>query len=292
MPAKGFIQYLRSERRFSKHTIISYQTDLKQFFLFLESDFNCTNPTVASYDMLRSWIVALLEKKMSPRSVNRKIATLRSFYKFLLVKGEIKKSPALSLTSVKTPGRLPEFASQSTMDKLLDNIYFEKDFCGIRDKLILMTFYHSGMRLSELTHLKTQDVNLADNTLKVLGKRNKERIIPFGMELRDQVIQYIKKRNNMGCTNEIFFVTDKNKGLNNKFVYRLVNRYLGQVSSMKKKSPHVLRHTFATHMLNNGADINAVKEILGHANLTSTELYTHTTFEKLKKTHKQAHPRG
>ncbi len=289
---ESFIQYIRSEKRYSRHTIISYRCDLDQLFSFLIKEFNCSDPKQVSFDMLRSWIVSLLNNNLTARSVNRKIATIRSFYKFMLIEKHIEQSPAVDIVSIKNSKKLPEFVSQNNMDMLIDNIKFNDDFIGLRDKLILMMFYYTGIRLSELINIKMTDLDISECSIKVLGKRNKERIIPFGIELKKQILQYIEKRNKIEIMNNFLFVTEKNTKLYNKLVYRLVNQYLGYVTSLKKKSPHVLRHTFATHMLNNGADINSIKEILGHSNLSATEIYTHNTFEKLKKTYKQSHPRG
>jgi integrase/recombinase XerC len=286
----NFIQYLQYEKRFSPHTILAYSTDLTQFYNYLNSNYQVNNLHDINHSLIRSWIVSLMEQKVSPRSVNRKITTLKTFYKFLLRQKTVSDNPMLKIQSPKTSKRLPVFVEKEKMDVLLDNIEFGDDEEGIRNKLIIEMFYSTGMRLTELINLKSTNIDLNSNQLKVLGKRNKERIIPFSNELRNKIQQYLEIRKRKAS--ETLFISAKGKKMYEKFVYRIVNKYLSNVTTIDKKSPHVLRHTFATHMLNNGADLNAIKELLGHANLAATQVYTHNTVEKLKNVHKQAHPKA
>jgi integrase/recombinase XerC len=286
----NFIQYLQFEKRLSSHTLVAYTSDLSQFFKFLDTTYEIKNISEVNHTVIRSWIVSLMEQKNTPRSVNRKITTLKTFYKFLLRQGVLTESPMLKILSPKTSKRLPVFVEKEKMDELIDNSVFGDDFEGRRNKLIIELFYATGIRLSELINLKSADVNLHSSQLKVLGKRNKERIIPFSNELKRSIEDYLEIKTDSDVVE--FFVSNNGKKLYEKFVYRLVNNYLSTVTTADKKSPHVLRHTFATHMLNNGADLNAIKELLGHANLSATQVYTHNTVEKLKNIHKQAHPKA
>jgi len=285
-----FINYLQFEKRFSSHTIVAYKNDINQFIVYSEKAYNLNLIEEINHLIIRSWVVSLMESKMSARSVNRKITTLKTFYKFLLRENVVSANPMLKIQSPKTSKKLPIFIEKTSMDVLLDNIEFEDDFFGRRNQLIIELFYATGMRLSELINLKQRDVDLHACQLKVLGKRNKERIIPFNNELKHKIDKYIALKPEI--KNEYLLINDKGKKLYEKFVYRLVNNYLSQVTTVQKKSPHILRHTFATHMLNNGADLNAIKELLGHANLSATQVYTHNTVEKLKNIHKQAHPKA
>jgi integrase/recombinase XerC len=292
-----FIQYLSSEKRYSNHTVVNYKSDLQQFLFFIQNEFDVSAIEDANPEMIRSWFVSLLENRVSPRSVNRKKTTLKSFYKYAIKVGKITENPILKVLSPKTAKRLPEFIDEDKMLFLLNQFDFENenDFLRIRDRLIMEMFYATGMRLSELINLKTSDVSLSENSVKVLGKRNKERIIPFGSNLKKLIQDYLTQK--ILYVKEIkyddwFFVTEKNKKLYSKLVYRLVYYYISAVATNHKKSPHVLRHTFATHMLNHGADLNTIKEILGHANLAATQVYTHNSIEKLKSLYKQAHPKA
>jgi integrase/recombinase XerC len=285
-----FLEYLKFEKRFSRHTSTAYNIDLTQFFAYLKETYQIDSVELVSHPIIRSWIVSLMEQKISPRSINRKITTLKTFFKFLLRQNAIKENPMKKIKSPKTSKRLPVFVELSKMDVLLDNISFGDDFDGIRNKLIIELFYATGIRLSELINLKQANVNTYQNQIKVLGKRNKERIVPYSPALSNLITLYSEKRN--GIDSELFFVMVDGKKLYEKFVYRLINFYLSQVTTVDKRSPHILRHTFATHMLNNGADLNSIKELLGHANLSATQIYTHNTVEKLKHIYKQAHPRA
>jgi integrase/recombinase XerC len=289
-----FLNYLEYEKRYSKHTITAYANDLSQFAIFLSDTYKISNISDASHLHIRSWMVNMMEQNISPRSVNRKITCLKSYYKFLLKQEQISVSPMIRVQTPKNAKRLPVFVEESKMDNLFDNVQFGEGFSCKRDKLILEVFYLTGMRLSELINISENDVDLHSCCVKVKGKRNKERIIPFTNVMKKLIEEYLllKKITFSLLDNNIFFVTDNGKQMYTTFVYRKVKAYLEQVTTIDKKSPHVLRHTFATHMLNHGADINAIKEVLGHANLSATQVYTHNTIEKLKSVYLQAHPRG
>jgi len=286
----SFLEYLRYEKRSSNHTLLAYTNDLDQFFKYLDTTYQVKNISEINHIIIRSWVVNLMEQKITPRSVNRKITTLKTFYKYLLRQKEVTENPMLKIQSPKTSKRLPVFVEKDKMDILLDNTDYGDNFEGQRNKLIIELFYATGMRLSELINLKDGNINMSKSQLKVLGKRNKERIIPFNDELKELLKRYLKIK---PAANEGYLLVNLKGGkLYEKLAYRVVNRYLSGVTTIDKKSPHVLRHTFATHMLNNGADLNAIKELLGHANLSATQVYTHNTVEKLKNIHKQAHPKA
>ncbi|MBI1768519.1 MAG: tyrosine-type recombinase/integrase [Bacteroidetes bacterium] len=288
----SFLKYLQYEKRYSPKTILAYQTDLQQFQDFLNKDFDATPSAEANHAFVRSWIVSLVENEMDAISVNRKIACLRSYYKFLLRQEVITKDPMTKVKMLKTKKKLPHFVQEADMVKVLDQIEFTTDFEGTRDQLVLELLYGTGMRLSELIGLKDHSINLKDRTLKVLGKRNKERIIPFTQSLVNLIEGYRKARNReVEKKNETFFVTENGQPLYPMLVNRIVKKYLKD-SNVDKKSPHVLRHTYATHLLNKGAEINAVKDLLGHASLAATQVYTHNSMEKLKKVFDQAHPKA
>ena len=289
-----FLKYLQFERRFSTNTIKSYKNDLLQYFEFVENQYNNLKPENINEKIIRSWIVYLMENNYSSLSVNRKISTLKTFYKFLLRQGYAKINPMDKVISPKIKKKLPLFVEEKQINTLLDDYCFGTDFAGIRNLTIIETFYNTGIRLSELIGLSNSDIDLYNNTIKVLGKRQKERIIPVHPSFSKLLKTYIQKRDSEfeNSNHNYFFVTDKGERLYEKFVYRVVNKYLKLVTTIEKTSPHILRHTFATHMLNHGADLNAIKELLGHANLSATQVYTHNTFEKLKTIYKQAHPRA
>lgn len=291
---ESFLNWLRYEKRYSLHTIRSYHNDLNQFKAFVSSIKQDSDITTADYKAIRSWIVHLMDNGISPRSVNRKITALRSYYKYLMRQQVVQNNPMDKVLTPKSGKRLPRFVEQDKMDILLDNVDFGEDFKGVRNRLLIDVLYITGMRLSELINLKHHSVQLDDQSIRVLGKRNKERIIPFNHAYLQIFRDYIelKKKTFPRPGHDYFFVTDKGQPLYGKFVYRVVNKYLRFVTTMDKRSPHILRHTFATHMLNRGADLNAIKEILGHSNLSATQVYTHTTFEKLRMIYKQAHPRA
>lgn len=294
MEFSRFVQYIKFEKRYSPHTVSSYIIDLTQFSEFLVSEYHTTEIIDANHLIIRSWIVSMMERGLSSRSVNRKITTLKTFFKFLKKEGILEESPMVKIITPKSSKRLPAFVEKKKMDLLFTEIEFPDNYVGYRDKLILETFYNTGIRLSELVNLKIGDIDLYNGQLKVLGKRNKERIIPFSQTFKSILETYLKKREEqlfLECE-KYLFLTDKGKKVYQKLVYRIVYAYLSAVTTIEKKSPHTLRHTFATHMLNNGADINAIKELLGHANLSATQIYTHNTIEKLTKIYKQAHPRA
>ena len=284
-----FIKYLSSEKRFSEHTIKSYTTDLKQFTSFLLSEFQIIDEiNEISFQIIRTWIASLLEKGINPRSVNRKISTLKTYFKFLIREGELVENPMMKVVAPKSKKRLPVFIEEDQIASLLNEVQFEEGFVGQRNRLIIELFYVTGIRLSELINIKISDVDFNNQSIKVLGKRNKERIIPLSSNVVNDLNIFIENNQQ----NKYLFTNLEGEKLYNKLVYRLVNKYIAKISSVNKKSPHILRHTFATHMLNNGADINAIKELLGHANLSATQVYTHNTIEKLKTVYKQAHPRA
>ncbi len=295
MVTTNFINHLKFEKRYSPHTITAYTKDLDQFDSFLRSEYEVLNANEISYQMVRSWIVGLIEQDISARSVNRKLSTLKSYFKYLVREELIKENPMPKVQPPKTSKKLPVFVDRESMETLFSEDIFSNDFDGTRDRLILEMFYMTGIRLSELINLKNSDIDFYQQNIKVLGKRNKERIIPISAELIDSIKKYIEikdKNVEVPEQNDYFYVTIRGKKLYEKLAYHIVNLYLGKVSTLQKKSPHVLRHTFATHMLNNGADLNAIKEILGHSNLAATQVYTHNTIEKLKNIYKQAHPRA
>lgn len=290
---QSFFRYLEFEKRFSRHTIDAYQNDLEQYSKYISTQFELDDLDHVSHTFIRSWIVSMMDAGMKSKSINRKISSLKTYYKFLQREGHIKQSPMQKIISPKTPKRLPQFVEQNQMDVLLDEVDFEESFKGYRDRLILEMFYATGIRVSELVTLKSMNVDTSRMFIKVLGKRNKERIIPISEDLLVTIHAYIRYKNEGGMGNtETFFVRENGEAMYSKLVYRIVNAELSKVTSIQKKSPHVLRHTFATHMLNNGAELNAIKEILGHSSLAATQVYTHNSIEKLKSIYKQAHPKG
>jgi integrase/recombinase XerC len=288
----SFLKYLQYEKRYSPKTILAYKTDLQQFQEFLNQEFDSAPIAEANHALVRSWVVNLVEAQNEAASVNRKIACLRSYYKFLLRQDLIAKDPMSKIKILKTKKKLPHFVQEDEMSEALDHVGFTKDFEGLRDQLILELLYGTGMRLAELIGLKDLAVNVRDKTLKVLGKRNKERIIPFTESLVPLINEYRKVRNcDVERKSENLLVTDNGQPLYPMLVNRIVKKYLRQ-ANVEKKSPHVLRHTYATHLLNKGAEINAVKDLLGHASLAATQVYTHNSMEKLKKVFDQAHPKA
>ena len=288
---EAFLQSLQFEKRSSAHTITSYKTDLDQFSKYLLFQYEITSPETAQPAMLRSWIVSLMEEGLNPTSINRKIASLRSFYNFLRKRKQIAQDPTKQLSALKTKKKLPAFVEEKSMEMLFDVVEFSDDFEGFRDKIILELLYGTGIRLSELVGLETSDLDLSGKTIRVFGKRSKERMIPISGSLATLLANYLSQRapeENTKC----LILTDKGKAAYPVFIQRTVKKYLSAVTTLSQKSPHVLRHTYATHLLNRGADLNAIKELLGHANLAATQIYTHNSIEKLKKTHQQAHPKA
>lgn len=293
MTLKSFLQYIQYERRFSPHTVTAYRGDLEQFSSYLEKTYQVKEIAEVNHTFIRSWMVSLMEAGVTPRSINRKITTLKTFFKFLLKNGVVVANPMLKVQSPKQSKKLPVFVEETKMEMLFEKVDFGEGYEAFRDKLLMELFYATGMRLSELVNLKEQDVNLQSCSVKILGKRNKERIVPFTNTMKRLFEQYLaEKKKAFDTKSTSLFLTAEGKNIYNKLAYRIVNKYLAQVTTLDKKSPHVLRHTFATHMLNHGADINSIKEILGHANLSATQVYTHNTIDKLKNVYKQAHPRA
>jgi integrase/recombinase XerC len=290
---ESFLNYLRFEKRFSPHTVLSYQNDLTQFETFLKTTFE-EEPSQASYGLVRSWIVQLSELKLDPLSINRKIASLRSYYKFLLRQNVIQKSPMAKIKVLKTRKKLPHFVKESEMVSVLDQRPFDDSLAGWRQRLVLELLYGTGMRLSELINLRENQVNLNERTIKVLGKRNKERVIPFADSLVPIITGYRAVRNREIPMQDhgLLLVNDTGGRCYPMLIYRLVRKHLGEFTSVEKKSPHVLRHSYATHLLNKGAEINAVKDLLGHSSLAATQVYTHNSMEKLKKVFEKAHPKA
>lgn len=291
---KAFQDYLQLEKNYSLHTVNAYVNDLVFFKEFLIENFDTEKLEDVNYSMIRSWIVSMVDKDISNSSVNRKISSLKSFYKFLLKTKQIENSPLLKHKSLKTPKKIQIPFSEKELDQVLNQLTYPEGFDGIRDKLIIDLFYTTGIRRVELIDLKMQNVDLSNNTLKVLGKRNKERILPILPIISKQIRSYLLERTKIEVIKdkEHFFLMLKGVKLNDSFVYRLINYYFSNVSEKVKRSPHILRHTFATHMLNNGADLNSVKELLGHSSLASTQVYTHNSLAELKKVYGNSHPRN
>jgi integrase/recombinase XerC len=289
-PVNDFLDYIKFEKRYSKHTLISYQNDLEQFFSFLKEYDSPAIPQISA-TFIRSWLAGLKgEERLSAKSINRKISTLKSFFKYQLKKGVITASPMTTITSPKISKRLPQFVKENDIETLFQHVEFPDDWNGKTSRLILLLFYNTGMRLSELINLKENQLDVYNRQVKVLGKGNKERIIPVSPELMAELNEYVAASPAKVVQN--VFVGSKGKPLYPKFVYNAVKTYLATVTTIDKKSPHVLRHTFATHLMNNGANLNAVKELLGHSSLAATQVYTHNTIEKLKDVFKKAHPKA
>jgi integrase/recombinase XerC len=289
---QSFLDHLKYERRYSQHTIIGYRTDLEQFFAYLASQFESPGLSAISSMMIRSWLAELKEDEIAARSINRKISSLKSFFKYQLKIGELEQTPMTTIVSPKQGKRLPVFVEEKSMEQLFNPELYEEGWHGRTERLVLMLFYHTGMRLSELVNLKYSQLDGAQTQLKVLGKGNKERIIPVSRELAAELQQYQSDKTGELAMADRLFVTEKGKPLQPRSVYAFVKAKLGAVTTVQKKSPHVLRHSFATHLMNNGADLNAVKELLGHSSLAATQVYTHNTIEKLKEVFKKAHPKA
>jgi integrase/recombinase XerC len=291
---QSFIDYLRFEKRYSVHTVISYQTDLADFFTYLNSQFgNLTIKEITS-SLIRSWLAQLKEADLTSKSINRKISSLRSFFKFLLKTGVIDATPMNNIIAPKIGRRLPVFIKEEDTKKLIETLNrSSEDWKTLNGKMLITLFYATGMRLNELISLKEKQIDFSRSQIKVLGKGNKERIIPLNKEVCDIIKEYQRlKKKDFGNAMDMLLVTENGTKMYPKYAYLLVKKYLGEVSTLDKKSPHVLRHTFATHLMNNGADLNAVKELLGHSSLAATQVYTHNTIEKLKNVYKKAHPKA
>jgi integrase/recombinase XerC len=302
-PVQSFLEYLKYEKRYSIHTLISYQTDLVDFFDYLNAQFGKISLKWIDHNYVRSWLAHLKEKKLTSKSINRKISTLKSFFKYHLRTGTIEATPMSKVISPRMSKRLPVFVKEEDTRRMVETLsQSTENWKTLNAKMLIIIFYATGMRLSELINLKEKQIDFSRSQIKVLGKGNKERIIPVSKDVIKIIVDYqqLKKKNFVRHpadsfgekTDIILLVTEKGKRLYSKYAYLLVNQVLGAASTLDKKSPHVLRHTFATHLMNNGADLNAVKELLGHSSLASTQVYTHNTIEKLKDIHKKAHPKA
>jgi len=291
---QSFIEYLKFEKRYSRHTILSYETDLTYFFDYIITQYGETPLEQLSHIYIRSWLASLKDAKLTSKSINRKISTLKSFFKYQLKIGKIQQTPMAKIVAPKDEKRLPNFVADRDIKTLFEHVEFTDDWKGKTERLLLLLFYNTGMRLSELIGLKDGSINFSNHTLKVLGKGNKERILPLHPEIIADIKSYIlnKKEAFQDLPDACLFVNEKGKPFYPRAVYTIVKKYLDTVTTIEKRSPHVLRHTFATHLTNNGADLNAVKELLGHSSLAATQVYTHNTIEKLKNIYKQAHPKA
>jgi integrase/recombinase XerC len=286
-----FLAYLQTEKRFAENTLISYKNDLEQYHAFCRK--NGKEGMDLFFKTIRSWVVDLMEKGYAPKTIHRKLSSLRSYCRFLISRGELDADPVAKVLKPKMNKRIPQFVDEKGINRLLDEYEFGNDFSGTRNKLIINLLYQTGMRRSELTGMKIASFDQSQFTVKVVGKRSKERIIPVGREIAEEISVYLHKRQEVDRDlSDMLFLTEKGKPVYPKLIYRIVTRYISMITTLKKTSPHILRHTFATHMLNSGADLNAIKEILGHASLAATQVYTHNTFEKLKSIYNQAHPRA
>jgi len=294
MPVESFITYIQHEKRYSPHTILAYRTDLMHFAAFMDTTYEL-QPEEGKYVHIRDYMVQLMDEQIGPNSIGRKLSSLRSFYKFLQKRKIIPASPMSLIRAPKSPERLPVFVDAEKMDHLLDSgEFFDDSFPSVRDKMVIEVLFGTGMRLSELLGLKTGDVDFYEETIKVFGKRKKERIIPITKQLVNQLKEYFELKSVQKFNNktEDLFVTDKGAKVYPLFIYKTVKSYLTYISTQDKKSPHVLRHSYATSLLNRGADLNAIKELLGHASLAATQVYTHNSIERLKTIYKQAHPKA
>ncbi|WP_407522450.1 tyrosine-type recombinase/integrase [Lacibacter sp. MH-610] len=294
IPYNAFIEYLKYEKRYSVHTIRAYRDDLELFFQYLTASFGETSLKEISASFIRSWLAYQKEKGDSAKTINRRISSLKSFFKHAMKTGSLSATPMTTVVSPRIKKRLPSFVEEKSMSVLFAHVEFPDSWEGQVNRLMLMLFYSTGMRLSELVHLKESQVDLSKNNLKILGKGNKERLIPINEELREELQQYLSAKKEKFSTeaDHCLLVNEKGRGLHPRYVQTKVKQYLSLVTTAEKKSPHVIRHTFATHLMNNGADLNAVKELLGHSSLAATQIYTHNTIEKLKDIHKKAHPKA
>ncbi len=291
--ASNFLKYLQLQKRASAHTVSNYSNDLSQFQAFLAIDDASAGLTDINFRHIRAFSADLMEKGLSAVTVNRKLSTLKSFFKYLLQQGEISVNPTQVVQGPKKPKRLPAYIDVDLLQRGLDGMAEKgNDFVDLRNRLIIDVLYQTGLRRAELLSLKESDIDLHSLQFKVLGKRNKERIVPFSKKMGDLFVAYIKVKREAGLSNPFIFVNEQGKTLSVSALHTLVKKELGSITTAKKKSAHILRHSFATHLLNNGADINAVKELLGHSSLAATQVYTHNSIEKLKQSYKQAHPRS
>ena len=291
---QNFLEHLQFQKRYSRHTILSYKTDLIAFSAFMLKEFVDIDIAAIKTTYIRTWLASLKENNITSRSINRKISTLRSFFKYLLKNEVVKVNPVTGVISPKVPKRLPQFVSEKDTNRLLTQVEFSEGFKGLTEKLIIQLLYATGMRKAELIALKEYNIDNSNASIKVLGKGNKERIIPVNATLINELKYYCQQKKILFVRNESMdlFVNEKGLKLDPKTVYNIVKKYLSKVTTIEKRSPHILRHSFATHLMNNGADLNAVKELLGHSSLAATQVYTHNTIEKLKDVYKKAHPKG
>lgn len=290
-----FLDHLRFQKRYSRHTITSYENDLETFHAYLKNRYSDEDIRQVKTFWIRSWLAEINEKgDVHPKTISRKISTLRSFFKYLLSNEIVQVNPATAVITPKVPKRLPQFVQEKDIDTLFSEIVFPDDFTGLTESMIMKLFYHTGIRKAELIGLREHHADRNNSTLKVLGKGNKERVIPVSPPLMRELTEYTAEKKKLYGSNEgaYFFVTEKGKPLDPRKVYSIVKKYLQQVTTIEKKSPHILRHSFATHLMNNGADINAVKELLGHSSLAATQVYTHNSIEQLKDVYKKAHPKA
>ena len=294
MNFKSFTDFLAIEKNYSKHTVNAYNKDLEVFSKFIHEEFSSNSIEDINYAQIRTWIISLVESGLTNRTINRKISSLNSYYKFLLKIERIQVNPLAKHRALKTAKKIQIPFSESEMNSILEELNHDKSFEGLRNKLIIELFYSTGIRRIELVELKLKDIDLNNKTVKVLGKRNKERIIPLISPVLQTINDYIQSRNNLKVikNDEYFFLSKKGVKIYETLVYRIINDYFSVASNKVKKSPHILRHTFATHLLNQGADLNAVKELLGHSSLAATQVYTHNSIEELKKVYTNAHPRN
>ena len=289
---ESFLKYIRTEKRYSPHTVTSYHNDLDQFYSWLGENAPDADVVSVTSGEVRGWMVFLLEEGYATGSVHRKLSALRAFFRYMRRHGMISTDPMAGVKLPRKAKKLPQFVAEEALDRLLDDYSFGDNFSGIRDRTIVEFLYLTGIRRSELITLRDEDVDLSSGQVRVTGKRGKQRIIPLAGSFIKSLQSYLSARNEAGVTAAWFFVTGRGNKMYDKAVYNIVKRYLAMVTTVEKKSPHILRHTFATHMLNHGADLNSIKELLGHASLSATQVYTHNTFEQLKKVYKQAHPRA
>jgi integrase/recombinase XerC len=286
-----FIKYIQFEKRYSELTVVAYKKDLEQFEAYMRERFEDFDFETVKTKQVRRWVVELMESNVNPTSVRRKISTLKSFYKYLLRMGEIELNPVSGVILPKVAKKLPTFVTLKQLNQLLDRGYFPYTFEGRRDQVICALLYGTGIRVSELRNLLVSDVSVIENMVKVMGKRSKQRYVPYPRSVRKPILEYLDAREKIAST-DVFLITNKGEPAYDRLIYRVVNKYLSIVSTVDQRSPHVLRHSFATHLLNNGAELNAIKELLGHENLAATQIYTHTSFEKLNEIYKQSHPRA
>jgi integrase/recombinase XerC len=292
MAVNQFLDFLKFEKRYSAHTLKAYSSDLRDFLDFMNITYQTNDLLQTDFFQVRSWIVSLLEQNICPKSVKRKISCLKSFFSFAVKNNFIFKNPMDKISSPKSSEKLPVFIEKTALENLLSGGNFEDTSEGKRDRLILETFYCTGMRISELINIRVMDIDFYRSAVKVSGKRNKERIIPILPHLKAMIEEFVNTNSLVSNPENFLFTNQKGKKLNPKMVYSIVNFYLSKVTTADQRSPHVLRHSFATHMLDNGSDLNAIKEILGHSSLQATQVYTHNTIEKLKNIYKKAHPRA